>query len=363
QHDRLSMGSASFHDEVKTSNVSTSLASATTADRSLIVRQFGTKNDVQPPAADINWSYAAIERLDPQSLSTHVIPFHLGKVVVEHDPAADLALEPGDVITIFSTADFTTPQAEQTRYVRLEGEIRMAGVYSVQPGETLRELIVRAGGFTGKAYLYGAEFTRESTRREQTKRFADYLDQMDRDLNQSAAGLASRAISADQQSAMQASLQSQRIALERLRKTQASGRIVLEIPPNGRGLDTVPDIPLENGDRFIVPCAPATVNVFGTVYNQSSLLYKEDANIRTYLGEAGGPTRFADESHIFVIRADGSVYSRTKHAHFESLLMYPGDTLVVPTNAMKTSKMRTFVDWSQVISGFGIGAAAVNVLK
>jgi polysaccharide biosynthesis/export protein len=363
EHDRLSMGSAGFRDEVKASEGGKALASAITSERALIVRQFATKNDVQPPAADINWSYAAIERLDPQSLSTHVIPFQLGKVVIEHDEAADLALQPGDVVTIFSSADFTTPQAQQTRYVRLEGEIRMAGVYSVQPGETLREVITRAGGLTDKAYLYGAEFTRESTRKEQTKRFADYLDQMDRDLTHSAAGLSSRAISGDQESAMRASVENQRISLERLRKTQVTGRIVLDIAPNSRTVDMVPDIPLENGDRFVVPSIPATVNVFGTVYNQSSFLYKEDANIRGYLQEAGGPTRFADESHIFVIRADGSVCSRTKHPHFEAQLLYPGDTLIVPTNAMKMSKVRTFVDWSQVVSGFGIGAAAINVLK
>jgi len=86
-------------------------------------------------------------------------------------------------------------------------------------------------------------------------------------------------------------------------------------------------------------------------------------NVGGYLQEAGGPTRFADEAHIFVIRADGSVFSKAKHGHFDSLPVYPGDTLVVPTNAMKTSKMRNFVDWSQIISGFGVGAAAVNVLK
>jgi hypothetical protein len=44
-------------------------------------------------------------------------------------------------------------------------------------------------------------------------------------------------------------------------------------------------------------------------------------------------------------------------------LLYPGDSLIVPANSMKISKVRTFVDWSQVVSGFGIGAAAINVLK
>ena len=35
----------------------------------------------------------------------------------------------------------------------------------------------------------------------------------------------------------------------------------------------------------------------------------------------------------------------------------PGDTVVVPTNVAKISRVRTFLDWSQVISSFGVGAA------
>jgi hypothetical protein len=37
--------------------------------------------------------------------------------------------------------------------------------------------------------------------------------------------------------------------------------------------------------------------------------------------------------------------------------------VIVPTNLLKISKVRSLLDWSQVISGFGLGAAAVNVLR
>jgi protein involved in polysaccharide export with SLBB domain len=103
------------------------------------------KNHVERNALETNWSYAVIERRDPKDLTTTLIPFRLGKVVIDGDETENLPLEPGDVITIFSTADLKLPQNLQSRYVRLEGEFVSAGVYSVRPGETLRQLVQRAG--------------------------------------------------------------------------------------------------------------------------------------------------------------------------------------------------------------------------
>jgi polysaccharide export outer membrane protein len=120
---------------------------------------------------------------------------------------------------------------------------------------------------------------------------------------------------------------------------------------------------LENGDRLVVPSVPSTVSVVGTVYNESTFLHTSDLNVRSCLHQAGGPTRFADRDRMFLIRADGSVVSRATHSGFESLTVYPGDTVVVPTIIAKTSRMRSILDFSQVMSGLGVGAAAVNVLR
>lgn len=345
-----------------------SLAASFAGERRVLSRHFTPTNDLQPSAPDVDWSYAAIERRDPKTLTAHLIPFELGRVVIDHDPAADVPLEAGDIIDIFSTADIATPRSQQTRYVRLEGEVRMAGVYSVVPGETLRDIVRRAGGLTPNAYLYGAEFTRESTKQEQQKRYSAYIDQLERDINQAGASLSGRALSASQEASVQASMSSQRTLLQRLRQAAPSGRIVLDLEPGSTGLDALPAIPLENGDRLVIPSNVATVNVVGTVYNQSTRLYAPDLRLGDYLREAGGPTRYADNSHMFVIRADGSVVARAGRiglftANFASLRMYPGDSIVVPTNVTKTTVLRNLIDWSQVISNFGIGAAAVNVLK
>ena len=110
-------------------------------------------NDVSLMAPEIDWSYAVIERMDPVTLKTTLIPFDLGKLVQEHDASQDLTLEPHDVITIFSQADIRVPQSQQTKLIRIEGEVEHAGIYSAEPGETLRHLIERAGGLTPNAYL------------------------------------------------------------------------------------------------------------------------------------------------------------------------------------------------------------------
>jgi protein involved in polysaccharide export with SLBB domain len=155
--------------------------------------------------------------------------------------------------------------------------------------------------------------------------------------------------------------------VDRLRQTPSTGRIVFDLEPGG-GVSSLPDLPLENGDRLFVPSVPSTMNVVGTVYNQSSFLFASDFRLGDYLKEAGGPTPYADKSHIFVIRANGSIIAREMRsgpfsANFDSLRIYPGDTVVVPTNVTKTTRMRALLDWSQVFSGFGLAAAAVNVLK
>jgi protein involved in polysaccharide export with SLBB domain len=300
-------------------------------------------------------------------LATRIVPFRLGRVVFAHDSTEDIPLEPGDVITIFSTADFAVPRNQDEKQVRLEGEIAMAGVYTVHPGERLRDVVRRAGGLTRNAYLYGAQFTRESTRREQQKRYSDYLGQLEHELDEAASNLSSRVTSPQQAATAQTSIASQRDLIDRLRKFSMNGRIVLDMEPSSQGVNALPDIPLENGDRLYIPSRPSTVNVIGKVFEQSSFLYQEDLRVGDYLHKAGGPARSADRGHMFVIRADGSVVSRSATSplfakSFTGLPIYPGDTLVVPAYINKTTFVRDLMDWTQIFSNLALGAAAINVL-
>jgi protein involved in polysaccharide export with SLBB domain len=334
----------------------------------LTVRKFDVRNQVKPPAPDVNWDYAVVERLDSSTLATKLIPFNLRRAVIDHDPSQDLPLESGDVVTILSKADVSVPLEQTTKYVRVEGEVGSAGVYSVRSGETLRSLLARAGGITADAYLYGLQFTRESTQREQQQRFNEFLDTLETQIDESASNLTGRVLSANDAAVSQSAVAGQRALLQKLRDTPPAGRIVLELNPAAASLEDLPDLPLEDGDRIHIPNRPHTLNVIGTVANQASFVYRQDYRFGDYLRQAGGPTRLADQSHMFVIRADGSVVSKPPSAsvfgrRIDSLRMFPGDTLVVPTYVNKLTFLRGLTDWSQVIGSFGLGAAAINVLR
>jgi len=324
--------------------------------------RFPIKTDVALSAPDIDWSYAVIERQNATNLTTSLVPFNLGKLVLQGDQSQNLELLPGDVVTIFSTADIRVPTSEQTRFVRLEGEFVGAGVYSVKPGETLRQLLIRAGGFTPDAYLYASEFTRESTRRVQQQRLNEYADHLETQAAAVSAAGNATALNAQDAAAATAAASIAQASIAQLRRAHPNGRIVLQLKPDSHGVDALPDLALEDGDRFVVPRVPSNVNVEGEVYSANAFLYKDGKHTLDYLREAGGPDRQADMKHAFVLRADGSVFSQ-QYGDFKHAAIYPGDTIVVPPQLQRRSIMRNLVDIATVVGQFGIGIAAINLLK
>lgn len=322
---------------------------------------FPAINDVLLSAPDLDWSYAVVERLDAKTLTTSLLPFHPGRLFLENDQTQNMELQTGDVVTFFSTADLKVPTSQQTRFVRLEGEFVASGVYSVEPGETFRHLLARAGGFTNEAYLYGSEFTRQSTRRFQQQRLNEYADNLDAQISISAASGNARAVSDRDAAATAASTLSARESVTRLRRVVPIGRIVLDLKPDSRGVESVPDLSLEDGDRFVVPRVPSTVSVEGQVYSANAFVYMRSRHERDYLRQAGGPDRGADRKRTFILRADGSVFS-TQYGKVDRALIFPGDTIVVPPQLEHGSILRNLLDFSNVIGQFGIGAAAISLL-
>ena len=322
---------------------------------------FRAENDVVLSAPDINWTYAVVERLNQATLTTSLLPFNPGALFLHNDQTQNLELLSGDVVTFFSTADLKVPTVQQTRFVRLEGEFNASGVYSVEPGETLRHLIARAGGFTPQAYLYASEFTRLSTRRVEQQRLAEYADTLEAQVAVTTSTSSARATTDRDAAASAAEAVEARQTIARLRRIVPIGRIVLELKPDSRTVESIPDLPLEDGDRFIVPRTPATVSVEGQVYSANAFVFLCDQRERDYLRRAGGPDRQADRKRSFIIRADGSVFSH-QYGNVERAHVFPGDTIVIPPQLQRRAVLRNLIDVANIIGQFGLGAAAIELL-
>jgi len=320
--------------------------------------------DVRQSLAQVNWDYAVIERINFADLTSVLIPFNLGRAL-EGDSEANVLLQPADVITVFSKADIEMPIAKQTKFVRLEGEVAVPGIYQVQPGETLDRLLTRVGGFTPNAYVFGSTFTRESTRALQQQRLEEMVDRLERDIRRNQSQVAT---TKEDSEALKAASQAQLALVERLRQVKATGRIVLKIPPTGADHSEMPPLVLEDGDTFRVPPRPSTVAVMGTVYNENAFVYMPGMRVSDYLHDAGGPTKDADTDGFYIVRANGSVVSKRQssgffQSSFESERLMPGDTVIVPEKLDRFRFTRELKDWSQIFYQFALGVAGLKVLR
>jgi polysaccharide export outer membrane protein len=317
-------------------------------------------------SAEINWEYAVIERLDEHDLSTRLIPFRLVNAIDNRTSVDNQLLKAGDVVTIFSRKDLDLPIEKHASFVRVGGEVNAPGVYRVNPGETLRDVVEAAGGLTPHSYLYASILTRVSTRHAQEEELRQATEQMQRELfaRYANATPTTGQTGADQQ----AQLSFQQTALARLSSIKPTGRVVLEMKSDAATAADIPDFSLEDGDTFYVPPRLSTVQVAGSVYNANAFRHQPEKRLVAYLNDAGGATREADEKRIFVIHADGTVISRQRrngnsHGGFEKLILLPGDAIVVPEKLKVSSKMNDLLQATQFMSQTALTAAALSVVK
>ena len=327
------------------------------------------------PAAlfdELNWDYAVIERLNAD-LSTQVIPFNLGKVVLQGDDVNNIELMAGDVVTVYSQKDMRVPLAKQTRLVAIEGEVGAPGVYQLLPGETLAQLIDRAGGFTPQAYVYGLEFSREETRQRQRENLTAAIARLESlAATQTARDAANKRDETAPDRTASVSAAATQAQMTRLRSVQPNGRIALELRPEDTTLASLPNVPLEHADRIIIPARPGFITVAGAVVNNNALLWKPGRTVGDYLKQAG-LDEAAEPDNMFVLHADGTVsHAGDRHGWFgfgrlESQPVQPGDAIIVPTQldfeTWGRALVRNLKDFGQIFYQFGLGAAAIQTLR
>ena len=254
---------------------------------------------------------------------------------MEGDPSANMTLQNGDVLTVLVIPNWKT----QIR-VGIAGEVQRPGVYSMFDGDKLSDLIERAGGFTGRAFLRGAIFTRRSVAEEQKRSLNQMADRMEQELLESM-----RNSSGTDTSASNREYQNRKRLIDNLRYIDIMGRIVTKIdtPASIRG--TQYDYELRDGDYLRIPETPLTVNVMGAVYTSSSQLFNPSMTINGYINAAGGAIKSAHKRMLYLLKSDGSTIRLTRSTAMLSSKQWtaprgfsakvePGDTIVVPVKYM-----------------------------
>ena len=269
------------------------------------------------------------------------------------DREADLLLGPFDSLLVKET-----PNWSDAGTVELTGEVRFPGVYPLRRGETLREVLNRAGGLTSLSFPEGSVFTRKELKEREQKQVDMLVDRMQTDI----ATLSIQAAAANQSGASQALLAGQTM-LAQLRQAKAVGRLVIDLKEIIAGTGgAAGDVVLKDGDWLIVPKQKQEVTVIGEVQSVTSHFYGPTLDRDDYIAMSGGLTRKADASQIYVVRADGSVVTQrgSLFRRTHQIAMRPGDTIVVPLDTERMPQLPFWQAVTQIIFNLAIAVSAIN---
>ncbi len=248
-----------------------------------------------------------------------------------------------------------TPDWYDNRSVELVGEVVFPGVYQIRKNETLGQLIKRAGGFTSEASARASIFTRE----ELKEREKANLDKTVEELKQQ---IISSNVSGSQ-NVKTVNYEDAKGILEELLSVEPVGRLVIDMPAIIAG-NTTHDITLKDGDKLFVPNISPSVSVIGEVFVPTTHILEETISLEEYVQRSGGLTQRADDSKIYIVKANGSVKVPNNNFWFdgEVVMLEPGDTIVVPRDVVNYERLGLWQTVTQIFYQSVVALVAIGRL-
>jgi len=280
-----------------------------------------------------------------QFVSKLSLPINLAEALQGSQPD-NILLQSKDRLNIHQI-----PAWSENHTVELRGEFVFPGKYTIRRGESLSDLIAKAGGFTRFAHQEGSVFTRTKLQALEQQNLFKLADDL-------RVEMASKSLSDKGYSQSYTEMQA---VLDDLTKLQPVGRLVLDLPKIVKNNDY--DILLENGDVLYVPTLKNSVNVIGQVQVTSSHIYDASLTADEYLAQSGGSKKRADEDRIYIIAANGSIKMMDSGNWFSSdsgSNMKPGDTVVVPLDSEYMNNLTLWTSATTIMYNTAVAIAAIS---
>lgn len=259
----------------------------------------------------------------------------------------NITLRSKDSINIFSI-----PNWQENVKVQLKGELKFPGTYTIRRGETLTDLLKRAGGFSDFAEQNAAIFTRVSIKEQEQQQLARLSTELRRDIASKSFqnSVSGNSLSYDEMDKL----------LNDLASVEAVGRLVIDLPLI---VNNQQNLVLQNGDTLYVPSKRDSISIIGEVNYSTSHLYKAGVSVDDYIDLSGGLKERAAEDRIYIIKANGSVEIPNTGGWFaanNANQLEPGDTIVIPMDAGHMDKLTLWSTATQIMYQLGVAVAAIS---
>ena len=236
------------------------------------------------------------------------------------------------------------------------GSVYKPGEYTMAAGESLLDLVEKAGGYTPNAYPFGTVYendeAKEINKNSKEVLYNDFLDNI---------------ITMSQQNISENFDLNPIIALIRdIRDSKPNGRIVIDLVNEGMA----EKVKIKSGDKVVIPELTNNVYVYGEVSTEGAVMYQSNEGVDYFIKKSGGLKKFADNEAIYVLHPNGETerYSRKKNI-FESqpngnVTVYPGSVIYVPRKIDNTSTRRIAAQaYVSILGNIGVALASLSSIN
>lgn len=238
--------------------------------------------------------------------------------------------------------------------IEISGEVRFPGTYLIRSGETINDVLQRAGGIDTLAFVDGAIFTRQTIADIESQRAKEFAQTVRRDY---ASSILTEEVN-------NSTFEEIFAITNQLEEFEGQGRLLIDLGGALAG-DENANITLMDGDKLFIPKRANTITIVGEVRRQGSHSYQQSLDIDDYLALSAGMTKRADDTAMYIVKANGSVVipntSLTSFSQADARLQ-PGDTIVIPVNAQYKDSIPFWRDITQIIYQGTVAIAAVAAL-
>jgi polysaccharide export outer membrane protein len=239
------------------------------------------------------------------------------------------------------------------RQAKISGAVLKPGSYTMAAGQTISDLIEKAGGYTQNAYQFGAIYLNEDAKKvnELSKEilYQEFLDSI---------------IAASQQNI--GDLTPVVKLTEDIKNTSPNGRVVINLL-NDASIDLYN---IKEGDELFVPERNNVVYVYGEISSEGAVMYSDNQDVEFFVEKSGGYKKFADNESIYILHPNGeSQLYRSKRSIFErspksEIKIYPGSIIFVPRALDESAPRRLAAQaYVSILGNLGIALASLSAIS
>jgi protein involved in polysaccharide export with SLBB domain len=244
------------------------------------------------------------------------------------------------------------------RNVIIDGAVLKPGRYLIADGESLNDLVKKAGGLTLNAYPFGAVYENQKAflinKMAKDKLYEEFIDNIITISQKNPTG--------------NFDLTSVINLTKNLKNTLPNGRVGIDLTDK---LSTE-SLVIQNGDTLNIPEKSNHIYIYGEVNYEGALKFVDKEDIDFYISKSGGLKENASKKSIYVLHPNGDTqrYNMGRKNIFQNspssteMILYPGSVIFIPRGIDNSATTRLAAQaYVSILGNIGIALASLSSIK